>query len=100
MAGSVQAVVSELNGLDIVLLVIMVLAAIGGWRSSGASRVGRLAGLLLGALLGLAVAGLVTPLTASDGLRLVIAVVLLLFLEAKERRRLLRWPSPVRLRLG
>lgn len=69
---------SELNVLDIALLVIMVLAAVGGWRTSGASRVGRLAGLLLGALLGLAVAGLVMPVPAGPGLRLLIAVVLLL----------------------
>lgn len=67
--------VRTLNVLDVVLLVIMVLAAVSGWRTSGASRVGRLAGLLLGALLGLAVAGLVTPVTAGSGLRLVIAVV-------------------------
>ncbi len=69
---------NTLNVLDIVLVIIMVLAAVGGWRTSGALRVGRLAGLLLGALLGLAVAGLVTPATAGGGLRLVIAIVLLL----------------------
>ena len=73
-----QAAVSELNILDVVLLVIMVLAAVGEWRTSGALRVGRLAGLLLGALLGLAAAGLVTPVTAGPGLRLVVAVVGLL----------------------
>lgn len=70
--------VRTMNVLDLVLVVIMVLAAVGGWRTSGALRVGRLAGLLLGALLGLLVAGLVTPPTAGPGLRLVIAIVLLL----------------------
>ena len=78
LAEGVQAVVNELNVLDIVLLVIMVLAAVGGWRTSGALRIGRLAGLLLGAMLGLAVAGLIMPLTAGPGLRLLIAVVALL----------------------
>lgn len=73
-----QELVRTWNVLDVVLLVIMVLAAVSGWRTSGAARVGRLAGLLLGGLLGLAVAGSVTPVTASSGLRLVIAVAGLL----------------------
>lgn len=66
------------NVLDIVLVIIMVLAAVGGWRTSGAARLGRLAGLLLGALLGLAVAAVITPVTAGTGLRLLIAIGLLL----------------------
>jgi hypothetical protein len=70
--------VSTLDILDIVLVIIMILAAVGGWRTSGASRVGRLAGLLLGALLGLAVTSAVTPATAGTGLRLLIAIGLLL----------------------
>lgn len=67
-----------LNTLDVVLVILMVVGAFGGWRTSGALRLGRLSGLLVGAVLGLAVAGAVIPAAATPGVRFVLGLVLLL----------------------
>jgi hypothetical protein len=66
------------DALDTALLIIAGLAGVAGWQTSGAIRLGHLAGFLIGAVLGLVVAEIVTPVTAGIGLRLLVAIGLLL----------------------
>lgn len=55
---------NSLNALDVVLLIVAGLAAVGSWHTSGTIRLGHLAGLVLGAIVGLVLAPLFTPGTA------------------------------------
>jgi hypothetical protein len=68
----------QLTALDVVLILLACLSAVHGWRTSGTTRVGHLAGVLVGSLLGLGLGVALTPLSAGVGLRLLIALVGLL----------------------
>jgi hypothetical protein len=64
----------DLTVLDLVLILLAVLAAVHGWRTSGTTRVGHLAGMLAGAVAGLTLGVALTPASAGPGLRLILAV--------------------------
>jgi hypothetical protein len=61
--------------LNVVLILLACLSAVHGWRTSGTTRVGHLAGLLVGGVLGLWLGVALTPSSAGLGLRLLIALV-------------------------
>lgn len=55
------AAVVSVTVIGVLVVVLVVLAAVGGWASSGVTRLGRELGFVLGLLVGLAVARLVAP---------------------------------------
>jgi hypothetical protein len=69
---------THLTVLDLVLTLLACLSAVHGWRTSGTTRVGHLAGLLVGSVLGLGLGVALTPSSAGPGLRLLIALAGLL----------------------
>jgi hypothetical protein len=69
---------AHLTVLDLVLILLAGLSAVHGWRTSGTTRVGHLAGVLVGSVLGLGLGVALTPSSAGPGLRLLIAIVGLL----------------------
>lgn len=64
----------QLTVVDLVLILLAGLSAVHGWRTSGTTRVGHLAGLLVGGVLGLTLGVALTPTSAGPGLRLLIAL--------------------------
>jgi hypothetical protein len=65
---------AHLTVLNVVLILLACLAAVHGWRTSGTVRVGHLAGLLVGSVLGLGLGVALTPSSAGVGLRLLISL--------------------------
>jgi hypothetical protein len=64
---------AHLTVLNLVLILLTCLAAVHGWRTSGTIRVGHLAGLLVGSVLGLGLGAALTPPSAGLGLWLLIS---------------------------
>ncbi|MEJ5943805.1 CvpA family protein [Pseudokineococcus basanitobsidens] len=62
---SVQELLSRATVVDLVALVVVVLAALGGWRSGGGTVLGRLVGGGAGLVLGLRAPAVVGPLLPS-----------------------------------
>lgn len=64
--------------VDLLVVVVVALAVVHGWRSSGVTRLGRLAGLVVGLLVGLALAGSVLRYGAGPWARALIGLAAVL----------------------
>ncbi len=74
--------VTRFGLLDLLIVVIVLAAAVHGWRTSGTARLGGIAGTVLGALIGLGVAGAVAPLASPGLARLLLVLLCVIVLAA------------------